>query len=517
MDLLRPKRAKVFITGAGPGDPGLLTIKAKKILEIADVVIYDNLVSDEILELALYLNPTVKLIYAGRVGYEPEKSVNQDKVNQLLLELVSDYKIICRLKGGDPSVFGHFGEEIIFLKENKVDFEVVSGVSSVTAVPSYAGIPLTHRDHASSFTVLAAQGDPEDLENNIRWENFDAVNGTLVVLMGVKKLPRIIKKLLSLGRNKATPLAVIYAGTTSKQETFITTIGGAENDLKNIEIKPPSLIVIGEVVDYSTILNWHESKALFGKKVLVTRSMDQSYSFASKLRELGAEPILFPLVSYEINEKEIYNKNIINNLKKYNWIFFTSQNAVRFFFEILKKNCFDSRALSGVKVAAVGYKTKCELAKYNIIPDFVPKRFSLRELINELLEIEDISDKSILYPTQVGTEHIKPLSRVTNWTIYKANFRDNIDVKLLEKLQERIDAVTLFSPNTSRHLSNLVKKYNLTFSNAFYAVIGEETASVAKELFGNVDVIANPSTEDGLLAGIEDFFVQRREKVLSKN
>ena len=191
-------RQIIYITGAGPGDPNLLTLKAKEVLEKSDVILYDNLVSDEILKLALLINPDVQLIYAGKVPYNVEESVDREEVKKLLLKLVKEYKTICRLKGGDPNVFGRGGEEAVFLKEHNINFEIVPGVSSITAVPAYAGIPLTHRDACSSFTVISAHEDTNNPDSKIRWENFDAVNSTLVLLMGVKNLPKIIKKLILL-------------------------------------------------------------------------------------------------------------------------------------------------------------------------------------------------------------------------------------------------------------------------------------------------------------------------------
>ena len=496
----------IYITGAGPGDPDLLTLKAKEIIEKADVIAYDNLVSHEILELALFINPNVKIVYVGKVGGEHEKCLSQNQINNFLLELTHDYKIICRLKGGDPNIFGRGGEESIFLKENNVNFEIVPGVSSITSVPAYAGIPLTHRDCNSSFTVITAHEDPFDPDSKISWESFDTVNSTIVLLMGVKNLPKIIEKLILLGRKKDTPVAVIYWGTTSRQQTITTTFEKAKEDIEKEGIKAPSVIVIGEVVKYREMLNWFENKALFGKKVLITRSNDQSFSFASKLIKVGAKPINCPIVSYELNEKEIYNKNIINNLINFDWIFFTSQNAVKFFFEILSKNCYDSRALSQCQIAAVGYTTKLELEKYNIKADFVPKKFSFKDLIKELGEKENLQDKKILLPTQEGATSRSPQG-ITEWPIYKANFIDNIDKEIINQIKEGIDILTFFSSNTASHFAKLV---GVIHELPLIATIGEETAKTCKQLFGRVDIIAEPFTEEGLIASMEKYFIKEK-------
>ena len=256
----------VYITGAGPGDPDLLTLKAKEIVEKANLIAYDNLVSKEILELALFVNPNVKLVYVGKIGGEHEKSINQEQINNLLFELSKEYKIICRLKGGDPNVFGRGGEEAIFLKQHNINFEIIPGVSSVTAVPAYAGIPLTHRDCTSSFTVLTAHENPDSPDCSINWNDFDAKKSTLVLLMGVKNLSKIVSKLLSLGRERDTPVAIIYLGTTSEQITITTKLENAIEDIEKNKIKAPSVIVIGEVVNYRKILNWFEKKTIIWKK-----------------------------------------------------------------------------------------------------------------------------------------------------------------------------------------------------------------------------------------------------------
>ncbi len=505
------QKSTIFITGAGPGDPDLLTLKAKEIIEKADVIVYDNLVSKEILELALFLNPKIKFIYAGKIGGEHEKSINQNEINKLLLELSKEYKIICRLKGGDPNVFGRGGEEAVFLREHNINFEIIPGVSSVTAVPAYAGIPLTHRDCMSSFTVITAHEDPDSPDCSINWNDFDAKKSTLVLLMGVKNLPKIADKLISLGRQKDTPVAIIYWGTTSKQITVTTTLGNAVEDIEKNEIKAPSVIVIGEVVKYREIINWFESKPLFGKKVLITRSKEQSFSFASKLIKAGAKPINCPIVNYELNETEIYNKNIINNISNFDWIFFTSQNAVRFFFEILSKNCYDSRALSKCQIAAVGYKTKSELEKYNIKADFVPKRFSFDDLINELSERMKLKEKKILHPAPVGVYHGRPFTNITTWQIYQANFIEKIDAEIINQIKESVDVITFFSANTAKHFASVGAYHGMPL----LATIGYETSNAVKQLFGRVDIIAEPFTEDGLISSMEKHYAKRNLKIPS--
>lgn len=270
----------------------------------------------------------------------------------------------------------------------------------------------------------------------------------------------------------------------------------------------------------STILtaDWFKSEPLSGKKILITRSKEQSASFTSKLVTKGAKPILCPLISYKLIEKEIYNKNIINNISNFDWIFFTSQNAVRFFFEILAKSCYDSRALSKCQVAAVGYKTKSELGKYNIKADFVPKRFSFGDLVAELDEKINLKNKKILHPAQAGAYCRKPLENIYEWPIYEASLIEKIDDEIINQIKEGMDIITVFSSNTAKHFYKLVEKYNLAeacHGMPLLATIGDETSGVVKQLFGRVDIIAESFTEDGLIESMEKYYAKDKFKIPS--
>lgn len=257
---------------------------------------------------------------------------------------------------------------------------------------------------------------------------------------------------------------------------------------------------------------------LAGKKILITRSKEQSASFTSKLIIKGAKPILCPLISYKLIEKEIYNKNIINNISNFDWIFFTSQNAVRFFFEVLTKNCYDSRALSKCQVAAVGYKTKSELGKYNIKADFVPKRFSFGDLVSELSERINLKNKKILHPAQTGAYCRKSLENIYEWPIYEANFIEKIDDEIINQIKEGMDIITVFSSNTAKHFYKLAEKYHLAeacHGMPLLATIGDETSDVVKQLFGRVDIIAESFTEDGLIESMEKYYAKDKFKIPS--
>ena len=506
----RREKCTIYITGAGPGDPSLLTLKAKEVLEKSDVLVYDTLVSEEILEYIFSLNPNIKFIYVGKKPYEGDKSESQERIHDLLLELSKDYNKICRLKGGDPSVFGRVGEEAEFLKKHNINFEIIPGISSVLGASAYAGIPLTHREVSSSFTVLTAHEDPDCTDCSIDWGNINLRNHTLVILMGTKNLPKIVDILLSNGENPNTPLAIIFRGTTPEQKTIISTLGEFNKKISEDSLHPPSLIIIGDVVSYKKEMNWFEKFPLIGKKILITRSKDQSFEFSKKLSSLGAKPIAMPIVSYEFNKDEIYNKQILQNLKDFEWIFFTSQNAVKFFFEVLEKNLLDSRALDKINIACVGDRTKLELKKYNINPDFTPKKFSTESLINELSEKEDLKTAKILYPTQKGNLRKTELQNIVYWEIYKSNFIDTLGENLISKINSGLDVMTFFSAKTCEQFYSLLKQHNLLgqIKSSKIAVIGDETAKSANALFGKVDIIAEPFTEDGLINSIQNCYSQ---------
>ncbi len=285
--------------------------------------------------------------------------------------------------------------------------------------------------------------------------------------------------------------------------------------MSNYEENSSTVFITGAASGDLDLLTVKAKEIMIGKRILITRSYEQSVSFFSKLLELGADPINCPIVNYSIAEKEIYNKNIVNNISHFDWIFFTSQNAVKYFFEILGKNCYDSRALAKTQIAVVGYKTKTELAKYNINPDFIPKRFSFNDLVQELNEKKGLQAKKILLPSQCGIIHTVPGIDILTWGIYKSIFIENLDEAMLSFIKKGIHIITLFSSNTATHFSKLVKKYDLeeSIKGALIATIGDETAKTVKELFGRVDIIAEPYTEDGLISSIEKFIIKEKNKI----
>ena len=373
----------VYLIGAGAGDFGLLTLKAREMLEKADVVIYDRLADDEILNLCA----NAKKIYVGKES--GNHTLKQSEINQLLVEEARKNKIVVRLKGGDPFVFGRGGEEAIYLRENDLPFEIVPGITSAIAVPAYAGIPVTHRGIATSFAVVTGHEDPIKPESSIRWEKLATAVDTLIFLMGVANLPQIVDKLIINGRNSDTPAALIRWGTKPNQEVFITTLAEAPN----VKIQPPAIFLVGDVVNLREKLKWFENRPLFGKKILVTRARAQSSKFSSALKNLGAQVVEFPTIKIAAPSDNFQSLDAaIKNLQNFDWIIFTSANGVEKFFERLNVHGLDARALK--KVAAIGSATAEKLSNVGIIADVVPKNFVAEDLANALKNF--VNGKKIL-------------------------------------------------------------------------------------------------------------------------
>jgi uroporphyrinogen III methyltransferase/synthase len=369
---------KVYIIGAGPGDIGLITVKGLRCLKKADVVVYDYHLNAQVLN---YINHDAEFIYAGKRG--GQHTMTQDEINRVLVEKAKQGKTVCRLKGGDPFVFGRGGEEAEVLSDESVDFEVVPGVSSAVAAPAYAGIPLTHRGYSSSLAVVPGYEDSTKQGSSIDWAKLATGVGTIVFLMTVKNLPLVCRRLIENGRSPETPVAVIRWGTRSDQTTLVSDLKNISQLVKDHEIKPPAAMVVGEVVKLRRKLRWYEKKPLFGQRILVTRAHSDSFD---KLEELGAEIIEFPVIEIvpPADWKEL--DTAIKGIESYDWLVFTSINGVKFFFRRLLENNRDIRDLKGVKICAVGSKTAAGIEDYGIKVDLVPEEFNAEGLVEVFIK-----------------------------------------------------------------------------------------------------------------------------------
>jgi uroporphyrinogen III methyltransferase / synthase len=370
---MKEKKGIVYLVGAGPGDIGLLTVKGMHCLQKAEVVIYDFHLNAQILN---YINHDAEFIYAGKQG--GRHTMTQDEINAAIVEKAKEGKNVCRLKGGDPFVFGRGGEEAQVLSKEGIGFEVVPGVSSSVAAPAYAGIPLTHRLYSSSFAVIPGYEDTTKEESSIDWAKLATGVGTLVFLMAVKNIEILTEKLIENGRSPETPVAVIRWGTRPDQKTLVSTLKDIAKLVREKDIRPPAVTVVGDVVNLRDELNWYEKKPMFGHRVLVTR--EHSGGFES-LEELGAEVIQFPTIEIVPPENWDELDKAIETVEGYDWLIFTSSNAVKYFFSRLFEKKRDIRELKGLKICAIGSRTAASIEKFGIRVDLVPESFNAEGLI----------------------------------------------------------------------------------------------------------------------------------------
>ena len=390
----KKKPGTVYLAGAGPGDPELLTLKTKRILGEADVIVYDSLISEEILS---YAKEGCEIIYAGKRS--SNHTLPQYSINELLAEKAMGNKVILRLKGGDPYMFGRGGEEAERLFKDNIPFEVIPGISSSFAVPAYAGIPLTHRDYASTVAIVTGHEGEHKEKSTINWSGLAGAD-TIVILMGYKNLDSNTKNIINAGKDENTPCAVIQEGTTLNQKVAVGTLSTIAAEVEKKGLKSPLILIIGNVVKLRQTLSWFEKRPLSGLKVIVTRGEGQAGTLSQKLKNLGALVISLPLIKILKDGGNIDKANIdkaINNIKEYDYLLFTSANAVSAFFERYFSNGLDARSLSGKKIISVGKVSSSELKKYGIIPDAVPDESSQTGIIS-ILEDTGLRGKKILFP-----------------------------------------------------------------------------------------------------------------------
>ncbi len=505
------KSGKVYLVGAGPGDPGLITRKGLECLTKADVVIYDHLLDKSLLD---NISHTARKIYVGKKAGKHAKE--QDEINQLLVDEARKGSVVVRLKGGDLFVLGRGGEEIEMLRKKGIRFEIVPGVTSAIGVPAYAGIPLTHRAFSSSFAVVTGHEDPDRDTSRINWEKLSTGVDTLVFLMGLKHLPDIVSKLIQNGRSSDTPVAVINNGTCPEQKTIVGTLENIVAETNKQAIHPPVVIVIGKVVNLRDICRWYDNQPLFGKNVLVTRARHQASSLSALLYEKGARPIELPAIEIRpaVNKKML--DDAIKNIEKYQWILFTSTNGVEAFFKRMAELNLDARSLSKIKVGAIGPPTARSLKKLGIIADYVPDRFTSEGLI-EGLKTKNIKGKRLLLPradiadeeltvglAELGAEVHEIIAYVTEpdkESILKA--RGLISTG-------KIDIIAFTSSSTVSNLIAVFGNESSLINKAEIACIGPKTAATAKEAGLKVDIIAEESTITGLVDAIEQYFREER-------
>lgn len=490
-------KGKVYLIGAGPGDPELFTLKAAKRLKEADVVLYDYLSNPALLK---YAKPDAEIICADRRGAKAADGsiFNQSIINRLIIEKAKKGKIVARLKGGDPFIFGRGGEEAEILAANKIPFEIVPGVTAASGL-AYAGFPLTHRKFASSVSLITGHEDPNKPGSSVDWKNISRT-GTLVFYMGIENLPKIVKKLIDAGRPRTTPAALIEWITRGAQREVYGTLADIVKKAKVAKVKAPALIAVGEVISLHQKLNWRKRLPLAGQTIVVTRSRDQASILSDKLNALGAEVIEFPTI--EIVPPKSYRllDQAIANLQKYHYIVFTSRNGVNHFFQRLMHKGKDARSLSQAKVAAIGPGTGNELIGHGIKPDFQANcDYSQEGLLQELLR-EDLAGKNILIPRADKARDILPrrLKKAGAKVIVVAAYRTVKPILKYDLLKQKFDTITFTSSST---VSNFVgmfgaMKAKQLLQNVKIVSIGRITSATARKFGLKVNVEAKKSTID---------------------
>ncbi len=498
------KIGKVYIIGAGPGDAGLITVKAVDCLRLADVVVYDNLVNEELLK---YAPDQARLIYAGKKG--GDHTLSQDAINALLVQEAKAGNIVARLKGGDPFIFGRGGEEAEELVANGVTFEIIPGVTSAIAVPAYAGIPLTHRGLTSTVAFITGHEDPTKDKSDIDWQALNGI-GTLVFLMGVKNIAQIAEALIAHGKSPATPAALIRQGTTRQQETITGTLGSIVALAQTHQFSPPAILVVGKVVELRDTLKWFEQKPLLGKGIVITRPERQADDLARLLIREGAYPIAFPTIKIVPPDDWVELDEAIDKLKTYDWLIFTSANGVQFFFERLQDKNKDIADLKGIKVCCIGPATALQLEKKGIIVDIIPEQFIAEGILHSFASL-DLVGKKILIPRASQARDILPeglkkqgaeVDVVTAYRTINSGRKKEDFVAMIN--DNKVDVITFTSSST---VTNFVEIMGSDFklpAHVDVACIGPVTAATAKKAGFKIAIAHDEYTMEGLVQSLND-------------
>lgn len=490
---------KVWLVGAGPGDAGLLTIKADRVLSEADVIVYDHLAGRDIL---MQYAPGKKLIDVGKMaGSHP---VPQDQINDILAAEAKQGRKVVRLKGGDPFLFGRGGEELERLLEEGIPFEVVPGVTSAIAVAAYNGIPVTHRDFSSSLHVVTGHVR-KGKKSEINYQALVEGGGTLVFLMGVGALPEIMRGLLEAGMPADTPAAILQEGTTARQRKVTASVATLEERARDAQIRPPAIIIVGKVCALSEKLDWYKELPLAGMRVLLTRPKELISVTAEKLRKKGAEVLEIPTIE-TVPVQGALKQFPAGKLEGVDWIVFTSQVGVRVFFEKLREEQTDIRSLHGAKFAVIGEGTKRALAGYGIYADVMPKTYDGEHLARALAE-RGIEGARILVPrAKKGNELLVPIlekagAKVFDLPIYETLYREDMKEILQEEFESgRIDCAVFTSSST---VEGFVRARGAgDFGNVRAACIGRKTADTAKR-YGMQTFVAQKETIDSVIELVE--------------
>jgi uroporphyrinogen III methyltransferase/synthase len=506
------RRPPVFLIGAGPGDPGLITVRGLECLRIADVVVFDHLISRRLLAHA---RPGAELIDVGTAAPQP---MAQEAINYLLAEKAREGKTVARLKWGDPFVFDRGGEEALFLHEQGVPFEVIPGVPAAIAAPAYAGVPVSYPGGGDTITLVRGYEDQSRTPPEIDWTSLARLGGTVVCYAGPQQLPRVLESLVSHGWPDETPAAAVYTATMPGQETISGTITELLKELRDTPRRAPATLVVGRVVGLRPHLRWFDERPLFGRRVLVTRPRDQAEELVDRLTMLGADAIVAPLIRIEPPSDPEPLRAAAAAPETFDWIIFSSVNAAHAFMIALREGGGDTRSLKGPRLCAVGSMTAAKLQQYGIKVDMVPGEFRAEAVIAAIAAAGPVAGLRVLLPrADIGREVLAEQLRqagaiVTDVVAYRTVLDDTPrehepDIYRL-LLDGRIDVVTFASPSAVR---SFVKIYGAEpaadlLKSTVVAVIGPVTAEAARHAGLPVTIQPDTYTAAALVDGIVEHY-----------
>jgi len=501
----------VYLVGAGPGDPGLLTLRGGELLVMCDAIVYDALANPALLALASAVerDEPVELHDVGKRGGAADSS-RQAEINALLVRLAREGKRVVRLKGGDPFVFGRGGEEAQALAAADIQFEIVPGVTAGIAAAAYAGIPVTHRGVATSVTLVTGHEDPARDASGTDWAALARAGGTIVLYMGVQTLPRIAEALIAGGLSADTPAAMVQWGTHPHQRAVVATLGTLHDTAVREKLSAPVITIIGDVVALRDEIAWFDTRPLFGKRIVVTRARSQAASLSERLAAAGASVIEMPATRIESLDPAPL-RAALGRLRDYAWIAFTSQNAVRFFWAELRAAGLDARALAGAKVAAVGPATADVLLSHGLAVDVAPDRFVAEALLDALHGRRDVKGARVLYATAEGARDTLQLGlQELGAVVDRVDlYRSVLDGSGAEQLAVRMrnDGADLVTFTSASSVTNFVDAVGVDVAReAPAASIGPVTTQAARAAGLDVVVEASESTIPGLVSAIVDHF-----------
>lgn len=493
------RHGKVYLVGAGPGDPGLLTLKGRKALEEADVVVYDRLANPRLLEWA---RPEAERVYVGKEAQR--HAAPQADINQLLVERARAGKIVCRLKGGDPFVFGRGGEEAETLAAAGVDWEYIPGISSAVAAPGYAGIPVTYRGMGSTFAVVTAHEDPAKPASQIRWDHLASLD-TVVFLMGVERLPAIAAQLMAHGRDPETPAAVVSWGSYPQQKTVAGTLSDIAERAHTAALTAPAVTVVGRVVELRERLRWWDNQPLSGRRIVVTRAREQASELGRLIETGGGEPIYFPTIRIRLLE----DVDLAGLEQGYDWVVFTSVNGVNSLSSALRNAGWDIRRLGKARIGAIGPETARAAEHAGLRVDFTPSQFVAEQVAAEFPE--SLPGKRILIPRAREAREVLPdLWRAAGAEVDILPVYESVpDGEGAAELRARfaageVDAVTFTASSTVKNFKSLLPDVSL--DPVKVACIGPITAETARAQGYPVHAVADIYTIPGLVTALERLF-----------